>query len=173
MIVLGFDPGINISSYAIIDGDRLYVGCVRVKHTTRDSWEKLEAMVSAVQREILDQIYPRFDSINLYVCEGQYSRPGRGTQDHNIRLGWISGAVYSMALPGGGTDRHIALPQRWTKGKPKEMREAEVLEAAPPREEWIWLSKEPPKSEFHNIIDAIGLAQYGLQERNRHAESTS
>lgn len=165
----GFDPSINDSAWAIVKEDgSVRCGLIRNSYDGEvgDDWRKCAHMIDQVEME-LGPIIAETSKIDIWVCEGQYTTFGKGSQDSSVRLGWISSAVYCMAQRPYGecsqADRVIAIPSKWTRGKPKEYRHPLVRQAVKPEEEWEWVGPKAPGGLMHNVLDAIGLAVWGLQ----------
>lgn len=164
MRALGFDPGINASAWAMVD-DQGYVTCGLIRNDSRDSngWVKCGRMMELLEEIISEQ---NIRDIDVWVCEGQYTTFGRNN-DHNVRLAWISAAVYSS---GKASERLIAIPSKWTKGKPKELRHPDLLRLVQPLDRWTWVGKEAPPSLLHNVYDAVGLAVWGIEQQGNKVE---
>lgn len=166
----GFDPSINDAAWAVVGTDgSVLCGLIRNPYAQKgptDNWRKLEVMLHYLQQEI-GKVVKSIPKLDAWVCEGQYCQR-RGNQEHNVRLGWISSMVYTLGYK--KADRLIAIPSKWTRNKPKELRHPELLEGLAPEEEWKWIGKPAPTSLLHNIYDAVGLALWGLAEVNETIE---
>lgn len=165
--VLGFDPSINDAAWAMVDDKgRVTCGLIRnqyKKGNKLDHWDKLGTFIETLQpamHEVFKQL-PKLDGI---VCEGQYCTR-RGNQEHNVRLGWVSAIIYSMAFKRG--ERLIAVPSKWTRNKPKELRHSDLAECVQDEIDWTWIGPKAPASLIHNVWDAVGMAVWGLSKINR------
>lgn len=170
MKAFGFDPSINDSAWAIVDGEgQVTCGLIRngYKEKARklDHWQKLASLISMLEEGLNAIVLSCPDMhFDVWVCEGQYASR-RGNQEHNIRLGWVSAIAYAFGLP-LSSKRMIAVPTKWTRGVPKEVRHEELLKKVVPEDEWIWHGDPAPKSLMHNIYDAVGLAVWGLENKD-------
>ena len=160
-----YDPGINCCAWALVSEDKtdIKVGLIRQNLPKTDSWVKTARMIqeaddffdSGVIRQVFDT------DIRLWTVEGQYTAYGKGDPGHQVRNGWIASAMYSRAPE--GAKKIIALPSTWTRGKPKEIRNQELLTKIKDHESWDWYSKIPPKDLLHNVYDAVAMAVWSLE----------
>lgn len=157
----GFDPGINECGWAIVSTEgSIICGLIKNPSKATKGWQKLEDMLNVLQLSF-DQILAIHPPLSAWTCEGQYTTRV-GSQDHNVRLGWLSAYVY--ALGEGLGNRRIAVPATWTRNVPKELRHEKLLSKIGPPETWKWVGKIANKSQMHNVIDAVGLAFWGLEQ---------
>lgn len=167
----GFDPGINGCAWAMVRSDqkKVITGYLMndYKVSPADPWDKTAAMI-----EVLEEFFFRFPhSANQsftplrWCVEAQF--PGIGNPDHYTRLGWIAATAYGWGKD-VRTERRIAVPCQWTKNVPKAKRQAEMLKDLPEKEKWTIIISDGRKNTkltkrmWEDIIDAVGIAQWGL-----------
>ena len=167
----GADPGINHLAWEIVGTDgSVTAGVIRNTYKpakgekkSKLGWNKLRRLLPLIEEE-LGRARAGFPRLEAWVCEGQY--PGIGNPDHQTRNGWVSSLVWGFGQ--GVAPRYIAIPQEWTRGRPKELRHHELSKHIRPESTWIWIGPKPPNGIMHDVRDAVGLALWGLKQREIH-----
>ncbi len=155
MIVLGIDPGVKMSGWAVVDGDVL-LSCGLAR--THD--------MTAVGRtlDMIANIPKCTTGIDTLVCEVPVIYPTnkqKGDQNALIMLAYAAGGITTLLASRAPLDMRVLNPKphEWKGGTPKEIHNERVIERVPAIKYHI---KDIPKSYQHNVVDAVGLALWGV-----------
>jgi len=100
---------------------------------------------------------------DLLVTEDQqvYAR-GKGDPNDLVPLARVVGGVRSRIEH---AERVLPLPRIWTGGVPKDVRHRKLLERLPAAEVAIIDAVKVTKAKKHNVIDAVALGVWVLEQR--------
>lgn len=175
LVALGVDPDLHNCGFAFVRGDRvLYAGCVTVPTKVKGA----EAAV-AMSRNFAAalEVVPYRPEITIVEGQQLYDAPGkrhRRPQDI-VHLANAAGAVVGAAhISYPSTKIHLPKPNAWKGSIAKGVKQGRILKCAGiedfkcseasalPMTIPAW-GKHIRKSQWTHVIDAIGLAQWGLK----------
>jgi hypothetical protein len=173
--ILGIDPGLNFTGYAIVSGtvEPGKVSRITIKRLgiIRPAWsgqpgsvDKVKAMMSAVLEELPKR---NLNIADYNIVEFQQKYPKQKefhyvNPNDLIRIGYIS-ATAAVATDLENTI--FVLPRIWTKGCPKDKNHDRIkAKINKPFEQWPWDAKEANQRAIKDGLDAVGLAIWGLEE---------
>jgi len=173
--ILGIDPGLNFTGYALVSGtvEQDKVSRIKVKRVgvIRPAWtgvpgslDKVKAMMTAVLYEIPKRGLDIAD-YNVVEFQQKYPKP----KEHHyvnpndlIRIGYVSATA---AISSDIEDTFFVLPRIWTRGKPKDQNHKLIkAKIAQDMKQWPWDAKENNQRAIKDALDAVGLAIWGLEE---------
>jgi len=173
MFVLGCDPDLHNTAFAVVENSR----CRGLELARIDAKLTQEAAVAAMAWEVckaVRKLFGRFPDIQRVVVEGQQIyQQGRARPKDLIKLAQVAGAVAGTASE-FCQDIRIPLPNTWKGSVPKIVKHKRILNAVG----WSYHSNSArvvpkdvdidvsfPPGKWTHLIDAIGLASWGEKRK--------
>lgn len=176
--VIGVDPDLHHTGWALVEPGRVVsCGVIRIAGRFRGA----EAAVQMC-RVLGVELRPRREEASSAVVEGQqvYSRSqSRADPKNLLHLATVSGAVIATLR----TPTYLPTPRQWKGSVPKAIHQGRVLSELEGPWEFtrpanrrngvivtkyplgIWQgSKAPTATDWKHVVDAIGLAVWGLNQ---------
>ena len=160
--MIGIDPGVSMSAYAIAT-DRVLTGCGLLKKV------KADLFVAQALKSQLDQlrINAPLKKLSHAIIEYPmiYDRQAQSRRvDPNdlVKVAFIAGG-YAALFGTLGSVVWLPKPREWKGSVPKHIHNARLMKRFPEIEKLIIGF---PPSYRHNVIDAIGLVDWGLSQCN-------
>lgn len=158
MRVMGIDPGAKSIAVAIMEADGTLVS----------AWYSKGDSVNIVRRGSV--MYDTFTTADLVVIEvPQIYQRSKGDPNDLIDVARMAGAMEYVARnrPDGRPARIEAVrPFQWKGNLPKEVHHKRILAELSKDSLGVLEGsfKTIPKSLRHNVMDAVGLAMYGVKK---------
>lgn len=156
--VLAIDPGLRATGYAFFRGGNLAsCGLIRCKLTERAD------IAAAIGRELALQFLRPLDAIIIEVPQVYQSRLMKGDPNDLVSIALVAGA----ALQVPAKVRRAVSPHQWKGNTPKDVTCRRLLMALNEQERDILADAAVPSSLRHNILDAIGIGKWFLDQQPR------
>lgn len=154
--LLAIDPSIRHTGWALFNGSNL-ADCGLIKAPTKLGQEPMPARIAWVVAAIRTAA-PKAD-ILLMEWPQIYAGGGKGDPNGLMAITAIIGGLIALY----DSDRcRLVLPREWKGQVPKDVHNARVVASLDGRGRAILDACDAAPSLRHNVIDAIGLGQYGI-----------
>ena len=162
MNLASFDPGKNCAGAGVYVAGLLVMATLIRGDGPLDVAQKVAQWFSQI-RLVSTLSAIQYDAL---VTEGQQVYPGPRKNDPNdlFPLTFCCGAVHALVE---AREKHSILPGKWTRGTPKDIRLARAEAALSPSEQKVLGAVKCPKSLRHNVVDAIALGRWFLDNQGK------
>lgn len=151
---MSVDPGLRAAGYAVWkDGELLEVGLLRGLKTGRGPQAWLA--VAQAGSEWLSKI----DELVIEFPKVYQGSKAKGDPADLLELAAVVGTLVGTAP--STTRTTIYLPREWKSNVPKDIHQARLYAALPPKERSL-VDAVKPASLRHNALDAVGIGKYFL-----------
>jgi len=148
--IVGIDPGTKAVGWAsVLDGKLVKCGLIR-SNGTHTLIEEVNRRFTSVQGDLAVIELPQ-----VYRDKFKAGRP-----NDLIDVAVISGAAYASLC--GFACVELVRPRKWKGGVPKEIHGKRIMQRLTEAEQAI-VKASAPKYLLHNVVDAVGLAQWGYE----------
>lgn len=177
MLALGIDPDLHHTGLALVSEDDTVEVAMAVVPTRYKRGDAVLIMIDMLRVKIAEIL--EGSPVDLVVVEGQQKYKNKRTRPEDlINLATIAGAGLAYGMVGADTLALRPLPSKWKGTVPKGIHQGRILQsvgyasvllgrdkgAMPETPTMIFGGGDIPAKHWTHVVDAIGLAKWGLAE---------